>query len=103
MKGTPTKPWTQGFIITFHNDHIGEMASRRKRLEPFKMYGRLKIKCSCGHWKSVLINKVFIEQPSPESKVKVLIPMYAPLQVSKCEKCGQVVAEPKELIRIQRK
>jgi uncharacterized OB-fold protein len=26
--------------------------------------------------------------------------MYEPLQVSKCKKCGKVVAEPKELIRI---
>jgi len=26
--------------------------------------------------------------------------MYEPLQVSKCEKCGKIVAQPKELIRI---
>jgi hypothetical protein len=26
--------------------------------------------------------------------------MYEPLQISKCEKCGNVIAEPKELIRI---
>jgi hypothetical protein len=45
---------------------------------------------------------MFIEQPSPESKIKVLIPMYEPLQVSKCEKCDKVIAEPKELIRIQK-
>ena len=37
---------------------------------------------------------------SPEPKVKVLIPMYEFLQVFKCEKCGRIVAEPKELIRI---
>jgi len=29
--------------------------------------------------------------------------MYEPLEVSKCEKCGKVIAEPKELIRIQKK
>ena len=46
------------------------------------------------------MNKVFIEQPSSEPKVKVLVPMYEPLQVSKCKKCGKVIAEPKELIRI---
>jgi hypothetical protein len=28
--------------------------------------------------------------------------MYEPLQVSKCEKCGNVIAEPKELIRIKK-
>jgi len=29
--------------------------------------------------------------------------MYAPLEVSKCKKCGKVIAEPKELTRIQKK
>ena len=28
---------------------------------------------------------------SPEPKVKVLIPMYEPLQVSKCEKRGKII------------
>jgi uncharacterized OB-fold protein len=26
--------------------------------------------------------------------------MYEPLEVTKCEKCGKVIAEPRELIRI---
>lgn len=38
----------------------------------------------------VQINKIFIEQNSPEPKVKILIPMYEPLEVSKCEECGKV-------------
>jgi len=42
----------------------------------------------------------FVEQDSPEPKVKVFIPMYLPLQFSKCEKCGEVIAQPKELIKI---
>ena len=46
------------------------------------------------------VNKIFIEQPCSEPKVKVLIPMYEPLEVSKCGKCRKVIAEPKELIRI---
>jgi len=46
----------------------------------------------------VPVNKIFVEQPSSEPKVKVLIQIYAPLQISKCKKCGKVVAEPKELI-----
>jgi hypothetical protein len=46
------------------------------------------------------VNKIFIEQPSPEPEVRVLIPMYEPLQVSKCKECGKIIAEPKELIRI---
>jgi hypothetical protein len=43
---------------------------------------------------------IFIEQPSPEPKVKVLIPMFEPLEISKCKKRGKIIAEPKELIRI---
>ena len=30
------------------------------------------------------INKIFIEQNTIESKVKVFIPMYEPLEVTKC-------------------
>ena len=61
---------------------------------------RLKMKCSsCGHWNHVSVNKIFLEQPSPEPKVKVMIPMYEPLETSKCKKCGKTIAEPKELIR----
>lgn len=63
----------------------------------------LKLKCSnCGHWNRVPVNKVLIEQPSSEPKVKVSIPMYKhkPLRVVKCEKCGKIIGEPKELIRI---
>lgn len=29
-------------------------------------------------------------------KVKVLIPMYEPLELAKCKKCGKTIAEPKE-------
>jgi len=62
---------------------------------------KLRMKCSnCGHWNRVPVNKIFIEQPSSEPKVRVLIPMYEPLEVSKCKKCGKIIAEPKELIKI---
>jgi len=61
----------------------------------------LRMKCLyCGHWNRIPVNKIFIEQPNPEPKVKVLIPMYEPLKVAKCKKCRKVIAEPKELIRI---
>ena len=62
------------------------------------------MKCpSCGHWNRVPVNKIFIEQNTIERKVKAYIPMYEPLEVSRCESCGQVIAEPKELIRITEK
>jgi hypothetical protein len=68
------------------------------------MKTKLRLKCTnCGHWNRVAVDKIFIEQPNPiELKVKVLIPMYAPLEVVKCKKCGRVIAEPEELIRIVR-
>jgi formylmethanofuran dehydrogenase subunit E len=61
----------------------------------------LRMRCqTCGHWNRVPVNKAFVEQNFPKPKVKVFIPMYEPLQVSKCEKCGKTIAQPKELIRI---
>jgi hypothetical protein len=63
------------------------------------MKTKLRMKCpSCGYWNRVSVNKIFLEQPSPidPNKIKVLIPMYEPLEI----KCGKVIAEPKELIRI---
>lgn len=43
------------------------------------------MKCpNCGHWNHVPVNKIFIEQYSPEPKVKALIPMYEPLRTIKC-------------------
>lgn len=57
---------------------------------------------SCSHWNKVPVNKTFIEQNSSEPKVKLFIPMYEPLEVTKCKKCGKIIAEPKELVRIQR-
>jgi hypothetical protein len=59
------------------------------------------MKCPhCGHWNRFPVNKIFIEQKTSESKIKAYIPMYKPLEITKCKKCGKVIAEPKELIRI---
>jgi len=61
----------------------------------------LRMKCrSCGHWNKIAVDKIFVEQPTPEPKVKAYVPMYNPLQLFKCKKCGEVIAKPKELIRI---
>jgi len=63
----------------------------------------LKMKCpNCGHWNRVPVNKIFIEQSTSEPKVKAYIPMYEPLKTETCKKCGKAMAEPKELIRIQK-
>ena len=64
---------------------------------------KLRMKCpDCGHWNRIWVNKIFIEQPSSEPEVRVMIPMYEPLEVAKCEKCGKIIAEPKELIELTR-
>ena len=63
----------------------------------------IRMKCkACGHWNRVPVNKIFVEQTSPEPKVKVLIPMYEPLETVKCKKCGEIIVEPKELIGIKK-
>ena len=65
------------------------------------MKTRLRMKCpSCGYWNRVPVNKLFLEQPISEPKVKAFIPMYEPLKTEICKKCGHIIAEPKELIRI---
>jgi hypothetical protein len=64
---------------------------------------KLGMKCSeCGYWNSFPINKIFIEQATSEPKVKAYVPTYKPLETVKCKKCGEFIAEPKELIRIVR-
>lgn len=61
----------------------------------------LRMKCkACGYWNRIEVNKHFIEQPSPEPKVKVFIPVYEPLRTETCRKCGKLIAEPRELVRI---
>jgi len=68
------------------------------------MARKFRMKCSdCGHWNRIPVNKIFFEQNSSESEVKVLIPMYEPLETVKCKKCGKIIAEPKELIGIRKK
>jgi len=65
------------------------------------MKTRLRMKCkACGHWNRIEVNKIFIQQEISEPKVKAYIPMYEPLKTEKCKKCGKVITEPKELIRI---
>jgi len=50
------------------------------------------MKCaSCGHWNSVPVNKIFIEQSSSDPKVKGYALLYEPLYVSNNYKNGKVV------------
>jgi hypothetical protein len=50
------------------------------------------MKCkACGYWNRFEVNKLFIEQPSSEPKVKAYIPMCEPLKTETCKKCGKVI------------
>jgi len=55
------------------------------------------MKCpSCGHWNRVTVNKIFIEEANPiEPKVKALIPMYEPLELTKRKKCSEIGPAPR--------
>jgi len=65
------------------------------------MKRNLRIQCpQYGHWNRVPANKIFIEQNSSEPKVKVLIPMYKPLEVVKCRNAEKLWRNPNEQIVI---
>jgi hypothetical protein len=50
------------------------------------------MKCpNCGYWRSVPVDKNFVEQPSPEAKVRVMLPMYEPMKTEGCKKCGKSI------------
>ena len=63
---------------------------------------KLEMKCSCDIGIVVQLTRFSLNNLVIEPKVQVMIPMYEPLQVSKCEKCGKVIAQPKELIKTMR-
>lgn len=68
------------------------------------METNLRVKCQkCGHWNKMQVEKVFLEQPTSEEKVRAYIPMYQPLKVARCKNCGNIIGEPTVLIRILRK
>ena len=66
-----------------------------------RMKTNLRIKCPrCGYLNTISVRKVFFEPKNPESKVRIMIPMYQPLEMSKCKKCGKILTEPNTFIRI---
>jgi ferredoxin len=59
------------------------------------------MKCrSCGLWNRFEVEKILVEQPVSDPKVKAFIQMYLPVKAETCRKCGKCIAEPKELIRM---
>lgn len=65
------------------------------------MKTKLRMECkNCGHSNRIEVEKVLFNPDSLEPKVQVFLPSYMPLKTEKCEKCKNVIAQPKELIRI---
>jgi ribosomal protein L44E len=65
------------------------------------MKTKLRFRCSaCGYWNRIEVEKVLFKPEVSEPNVKVFIPMYMPLKPEACKKCGKLIAQPKELIRI---
>ena len=61
----------------------------------------LRMKCkNCGHWNRIEVEKVLLNPDNLEPKVKVFLPSYLPLKTEVCSKCGRIIAQQKELIRI---
>lgn len=68
------------------------------------MKTKLRIKCPyCFKWNRIRVDKIFVEQPSSEPKVRVMIPHYNPLKIERCSKCNKIIAQPNDLIRIEKK
>ena len=67
-----------------------------------KMLLTLRMKCACGKWNNVKTEKIFLELESKEPLIKVFLPSYRPLKTEVCKKRKTEIAEPKELIRINK-
>lgn len=65
------------------------------------MKTRLRMRCkACGYWNRFEVEKVLFNPDSPERKVQMFLPPYLLLKTEHCQKCKNIIAEPKELIRI---
>jgi len=61
----------------------------------------LKAKCpKCKTWNWILVNKVFVEPPSSEPKVRSFMVMYQPIKETKCTRCGFMLGNKDELVQI---
>jgi len=43
------------------------------------------------------VDKVFVEQHVSDPKIKAFIPMYRPLELIRCKKCGKNHRQPKRI------
>jgi hypothetical protein len=76
---------------------------KKEKTDDCMLMRKLKMKrLGRGHWNRVLVSKLFVEQRTSEPKVKAYLPVYEPLEIVKCERCGKVITQPKELIKIQK-
>ena len=63
------------------------------------MKAKLRIKCrNCSNWNNIEVEKIFLSTDTSDSKLKIFLPAYLPLNTEKCSKCDQVIAEEKDII-----
>jgi len=65
---------------------------------------KLRIKCrNCSSWNNVEVEKIFLNTGTSDSKLKIFLPAYLPLETAKCSKCHQVIAKEKDVIGRRKK
>jgi hypothetical protein len=76
------------------------MSANSKTSEPQPLNAILRIKCSCGKWNNIKVEKIMFQLDNEEPKMQVLVPAYLPIKTQVCKKCKKEIANPKEVIRI---
>jgi len=60
---------------------------------------KLRIKCrNCGNWNTIEVKKIFLNSDTSESKLKVFLPAYMPMNTEQCARCNQVIARERGII-----
>jgi RNase P subunit RPR2 len=68
------------------------------------MKTKLRVKCSaCGFWNRFETERLVAQQDTSEPEAIIVYPVHSPTKLETCEKCGKIISESKEPIRITRK
>ncbi len=63
------------------------------------MKTKLRVKCkNCGNWKTIEVEKIFLNTGNSDSGMKVFLPAYLILKTEKCSECNQVIAKEKGIV-----
>jgi len=63
---------------------------------------KLAMRCPrCNHMNHVPVKRLLLSDDASKEIQKSDINLYAPLDIAKCEKCGNVIAKPEKLIHLK--